>query len=115
MAMMISWVAPVNPSHPYLENDPAPSFDRNICAFHLGFSLVKLEAYLREGINRVASADSKVTLADAVIRLRERIEHEAKTGLIEHSSDGAAWVTEEQGRRMWGATWLGSQSGTGAD
>ena len=40
MAMMISWVAPVNPSHPYLENDPAPSFDRNICAFHLGFSLV---------------------------------------------------------------------------
>jgi hypothetical protein len=22
---MISWVAPVNPSHPYLENDPAPS------------------------------------------------------------------------------------------
>ena len=35
MAMMISWVAPVNPSHPYLENDPAPSFDRNICAFHL--------------------------------------------------------------------------------
>ena len=24
---MISWVAPVNPSHPYLENDPAPSFD----------------------------------------------------------------------------------------
>ena len=37
--MMISWVAPVNPSHPYLENDPAPSFDRNICAFHLGFSL----------------------------------------------------------------------------
>ena len=27
MVMMISWVAPVNPSHPYLENDPAPSFD----------------------------------------------------------------------------------------
>ena len=27
MAMMISWVKPVNPSHPYLENDPAPSFD----------------------------------------------------------------------------------------
>ena len=24
---MISWVKPVNPSHPYLENDPAPSFD----------------------------------------------------------------------------------------
>ena len=24
---MISWVAPVNPSHPYLENAPAPSFD----------------------------------------------------------------------------------------
>ena len=27
VAMMISWVKPVNPSHPYLENDPAPSFD----------------------------------------------------------------------------------------
>ena len=27
MAMMISWVARVNPSHPYLENDPAPPFD----------------------------------------------------------------------------------------
>ena len=37
--MMISWVKPVNPSHPYLENDPAPSFDPTICAFHLGFSL----------------------------------------------------------------------------
>ena len=24
---MISWVAPVNPCHPYLENAPAPSFD----------------------------------------------------------------------------------------
>ena len=29
----------MNPSHPYLENDPAPSFDPTICAFHLGFSL----------------------------------------------------------------------------
>ena len=27
MVTMISWVKPVNPSHPYLENDPAPSFD----------------------------------------------------------------------------------------
>ena len=27
MAMMISWVALVNPFHPSLENDPAPSFD----------------------------------------------------------------------------------------
>ena len=27
MAMMISWVKPVNPSHPYLENDPAPPLD----------------------------------------------------------------------------------------
>ena len=40
MAMMISWVARVNPSHPYLENDPAPSFAPTICAFHLGFGLV---------------------------------------------------------------------------
>ena len=40
MAMVISWVARVNPSHPYLENDPAPSFAPTICAFHLGFSLV---------------------------------------------------------------------------
>ena len=39
MAMMISWVMPVNPSHPCLENDPAPSFAPTICAFHLGFSL----------------------------------------------------------------------------
>ena len=39
MALMISWVMPVNPSHPYLENDPAPSFAPTICAFHLGFSL----------------------------------------------------------------------------
>ena len=39
MAMMINWVMPVNPSHPYLENDPAPSFAPTICAFHLGFSL----------------------------------------------------------------------------
>ena len=38
--MMISWVMPVNPSHPYLDNDPAPSFAPTICAFHLGFSLV---------------------------------------------------------------------------
>ena len=36
---MISWVKPVNPSHPYLENDLAPSFDPPICVFHLGFSL----------------------------------------------------------------------------
>ena len=41
--MMISWVMPVNPSHPYLENDPAPSFALTICAFHLGFSLVPRE------------------------------------------------------------------------
>ena len=39
MAMMISRVMPVNPSHPYLENDPTPSFAPTICAFHLGFSL----------------------------------------------------------------------------
>ena len=43
MAMMISWVMPVNPSHPYLENDPAPSFAPTICAFHLGFSLGVLD------------------------------------------------------------------------
>ena len=28
--MMINWVARVNPSHPYLENDPAPSFDPHL-------------------------------------------------------------------------------------
>ena len=28
-----------NPSHLYLESDPAPSFAPTICAFHLGFSL----------------------------------------------------------------------------
>ena len=26
-AMKIGWVAPVKPSHPYLENGPAPLFD----------------------------------------------------------------------------------------
>ena len=40
MVMMISWVKPVNPSHPYLENDPLRRLTPNICAFHLGFSLV---------------------------------------------------------------------------
>ena len=41
MAMMISWIAPVHPSHPYLENDPAPSVaPPTICVFHLGFGLV---------------------------------------------------------------------------
>ena len=49
MAMMISWVMPVNPSHPYLENDPAPSFAPTICAFHLGFSLDTSEHELRVG------------------------------------------------------------------
>ena len=44
MAMMISWVAPVNPSHPYLENYPAPSCYPTICAFHLGFSLAAMPA-----------------------------------------------------------------------
>ena len=39
MAMMISWVAPVHPSPPYLENDPAPPFVPTICAFHRGFGL----------------------------------------------------------------------------
>ena len=48
MALMISWVMPVNPSHPYLENDPAPSFAPTICAFHLGFSLV-LQRRIMEG------------------------------------------------------------------
>ena len=43
MAMMISWVARVNSSHPYLENDPAPSSAPTICAFHLGFSLDALQ------------------------------------------------------------------------
>ena len=55
MAMMISWVMPVHPSHPYLENDPAPSFAPTICAFHLGFSLVPVHAAMypdqRDGSN----------------------------------------------------------------
>ena len=53
MAMMISWVMPVNPSHPYLENDPAPSFAPTICAFHLGFSLgssIHLRFSSRQGL-----------------------------------------------------------------
>ena len=47
--MMISWVMPVNPSHPYLENDPTPSFAPTICAFHLGFSLVLQRLFLWQG------------------------------------------------------------------
>ena len=39
MAMMISWVELVNPSHPYLENDQLRRLTPTICAFHLGFSL----------------------------------------------------------------------------
>ena len=38
--MNIGLVAPVKPSHPYLDNDPAPPFGPTICAFHLGFSLI---------------------------------------------------------------------------
>ena len=33
--MMINWVARVNPSHPYLENDPAPSFDPHLLRISL--------------------------------------------------------------------------------
>ena len=40
MAMMISWVELVNPSHLYLENDQLRRLTPTICAFHLGFSLV---------------------------------------------------------------------------
>ncbi len=39
MAMMISWVELVNPSHLYLENDQLRRLTPTICAFHLGFSL----------------------------------------------------------------------------
>ena len=35
--MTIGLVARVKPSHPYLEDDPAPP--STICAFHLGFDL----------------------------------------------------------------------------
>ena len=76
MAMMISWVAPVNPSHPYLENDPAPSFDRNICAFHLGFSLAIAEKCIdlsripdeRELETRiVANLDSSNSVSESMV------------------------------------------------
>ena len=57
MAMMISWVKPVNPSHPYLENDPAPSFDPPpLCAFHLGLSL----APVRQGLDGSANPSYRV-------------------------------------------------------
>ena len=48
----------LNPSHPYLENDPAPSFAPTICAFHLGFSL---------GCGILAEASEERWLAAAVI------------------------------------------------
>ena len=62
MAMMISWVARVNPYHPYLENDPAPSFDPTICAFHLGFGLV-ISRKISGGTRSEAGSDSKMILA----------------------------------------------------
>ena len=37
--MKIGSVAPVQPFHPYLEDDPAPLLDLHICEFHLGFGL----------------------------------------------------------------------------
>ena len=49
MVMMINWVARGNPSHPYLENDPAQLFDPTICAFHLGFSLGRATSGPLEG------------------------------------------------------------------
>ena len=65
MAMMISWVAPVHPSHPYLENDPAPSFAPTICAFHLGFSLVREnEQVLREQLSPLTLEQFKDIVAD---------------------------------------------------
>ena len=46
--MMISWVALVNPSHLYLENDQLRRLTLTICAFHLGFGLVGLHWLLSE-------------------------------------------------------------------
>ena len=62
MAMMISWVMPVNPSHPYLENDPAPSFAPTICAFHLGFSLGATHGNLDRYPGAAISASSSSAL-----------------------------------------------------
>ena len=70
MAMMISWVMPVNPSHPYLENDPAPSFAPTICAFHLGFSLVD-----EVGLGKCMPPDLKPTLS-ALFAYRNKMFHQ---------------------------------------
>ncbi len=75
MAMMISWVAPVNPSHPYLENDPAPSFDRNICAFHLGFSLVPFPDGLVDTGKSPPTPDSRLRGNDGQVKRVSGIRH----------------------------------------
>ena len=64
MAMMISWVAPVHPSHPYLENDSAPSFAPTICAFHLGFSLARIHRWTGMDGERTLEGGEEVTDAD---------------------------------------------------
>ena len=45
MAMMISWVAPANPSRPYLENDRLRRVPPTICAFHLSFGLARIHRW----------------------------------------------------------------------
>ena len=50
---MINWVAPVNPSHPYFENDRLRPLTPTICAFHLGFSLVR-PLYSSAGTHKTA-------------------------------------------------------------
>ena len=76
---MISWVMPVNPSHPYLENDPAPSFAPTICAFHLGFSLGGVDM-AQQRIGMVVTADD----SNAALRAVED---------LDNRGIGAAWMT----------------------
>ena len=64
MAMMISWVTPVNPSHPYLENNRLRRLTPTICAFHLGFSL--------GGIGLAISLPIQVAIGAKVAGDRER-------------------------------------------
>ena len=61
MAMMVSRVARVNSSHPYVENDPAPSFAPTVCAFHLGFGLV-IDHRRPESLSGEMCRDSKTTM-----------------------------------------------------
>ena len=88
----------MNPSHPYLENDPAPSFDPTICAFHLGFSLdtvhqLRLSAgAIVSAIHRTAQR-AQPAVAGIVDRIRASpVVHADETGWRQSGANGYVWT-----------------------